>query len=160
MPCPPRRTVSLQTTCQVIPGSLKSLLVGATVIAMRLGRKTGVHCIQHGSRPLDVRLSGSISCCCCPLSWPLSPPQNSQSKRGGVYLTHLQSFSPESTPHTATHRGPCFWPSHRPPGRKDGTSYLQRGEGRLLECTCHMLVGSRCSEVPKELKPWMGRVGC
>lgn len=105
MPCPPRRTVSLQTTCQVNPDSLKSLLVGATVIAMRLGTKTGVHCIQHGRRPLDVRLSGSISCCCCPLSWPLSPPQNSQSKKGGVYLTHLQSFSPESTPLTATHWG-------------------------------------------------------
>lgn len=94
---PTRHTVSPQTTCQVNRAPLSCSLSGLQS-AVRLVANTGVHCIQHGSRPLDIKLSETLR------SWLLFSPlafipssEFPEQKNGGFGLTHLQRFSPEST---------------------------------------------------------------
>lgn len=96
---PTRHTVSPQTTCQVNLAPLSCSLSGLQS-AMRLVANTGVHCIQHGSCPLDINLSETLR------SWLLFSPvafipssefPEQKKKNGGFSLTHLQRFSPEST---------------------------------------------------------------
>lgn len=150
---PTRHTVSLQTTCQANLAPL-SLSLSGLQSAMRLVANTGVHCIQHGSRPLDIKLSGShCDHGCCSLSWPLSPPLNSQSKmEDSASLTFRASLQ------RAQHLLDIYCLSRAVfltltlPSWERGWHFLSVAGSEAPMVYMHIVVGSRLSEVPEELK--------